>query len=99
MKGRGSEPRPVGNQSLPDSGGDAPAGAVPAGGGRGGGAAEQGASCELGLTGSTPTLEIKRSAAALCQVQAGTPVRARGYLYGGKLEIGHTLNRETLAGN
>tara|TARA_R110000772_G_scaffold39767_1_gene93265 strand:+ start:74 stop:214 length:141 start_codon:yes stop_codon:yes gene_type:complete len=43
------------------------------------------------------TLEIRRSAAALCQVQGGTPVRARGYVYDGKLEIGHTLNLETLA--
>lgn len=60
---------------------------------------EQGASCELCLTGSALTLEIKRSAAALCQVQAGTPVRVRGYVYGGKLEIGRTLNLETLAGN
>ena len=60
---------------------------------------EQGASCELGLAGSALTLEIKRSAAALCQVQAGTPVRARGYVHGGKLEIGHTLNLETLAGD
>ena len=60
---------------------------------------EQDASCELCLTGSALTLEIKRSAAALCQVQAGTPVRVRGYVYGGKLEIGRTLNLETPAGN
>lgn len=41
---------------------------------------EQGASCELGFAGSALTPEIKRSAAALYQVQAGTPVRARGYV-------------------
>ena len=58
---------------------------------------EQGASCELGLTGSALTLEIKRSAAALCQVAAGAHVRARGYVHAGKLEIGHTLNLEALA--
>ncbi|MEH6809010.1 MAG: thermonuclease family protein [Hyphomonas oceanitis] len=57
---------------------------------------EQGASCELALAESALTLEIQTSAAALCQTPMGTAVRARGYVYRGKLEISHPLNLETL---
>jgi hypothetical protein len=38
--------------------------------------------------------EIQKIAAELCQLPEGTPVRARGFLRDGRLEITHPLNVE-----
>jgi endonuclease YncB( thermonuclease family) len=43
--------------------------------------------------------EMVARGGARVRVYPDTAVRARGYVCGGKLEIGHTLNLETLAGN
>lgn len=52
--------------------------------------------CELSLKDSALRLEIEKAAAALCQTPEGTPVRARGFLRDGRMEISHPLNLESL---
>jgi endonuclease YncB( thermonuclease family) len=61
--------------------------------------AEQGASCEFPVLGSPLRLEIKQEAAEICQMALGTKVRARGYIFRGKMEIAHPLSVEVLARN
>jgi endonuclease YncB( thermonuclease family) len=55
---------------------------------------ERFAVCEVAMKGSTLVLEIQKAAAELCQLPEGTPVRARGFLRDGRLEITHPLNVE-----
>lgn len=49
------------------------------------------------IDGGALTLKIETSAAALCQTAAGSAVRARLYVYRGKLGISHPPNLEMLA--
>jgi endonuclease YncB( thermonuclease family) len=55
---------------------------------------ERFAVCDVALKGSALVLEIQKAAAELCQLPEGTPVRARGFLRDGRLEITHPLNVE-----
>ncbi|MFN3912875.1 thermonuclease family protein [Hyphomonas sp.] len=55
---------------------------------------ERFAVCDVALKQSALVLEIQKAAAELCQIPNGTPLRARGFLRDGRLEITHPLNVE-----
>lgn len=55
---------------------------------------ESGASCDVILERSLLVLQIRRSAAELCQLPPGTEVVARGYVRDLRMEITHPLNLE-----
>ena len=54
-----------------------------------------GTACTLSLQGSALVLDIATAAARACQLPAGAPVLARGYVRDGRMEIGHPLNLDT----
>ena len=60
------------------------------------GTREQGAACEIALSGSALRLEIGYAAAELCQLAPGTRILARGSIYRGNLEVTHLLNLQVL---
>lgn len=60
---------------------------------------EEGAVCELPLLDSQLRLEIKAAAGEVCETAIGTKLRARGYIYRGKMEITHPLNVEVIERN
>lgn len=60
------------------------------------GAEFQGVACDVLLDSSLLVLEVENSAAAYCQLDPGTRVRARGYVRNLRMEISHPLNLELL---
>lgn len=56
----------------------------------------RGISCEVLLERSLLVLEIESAAAALCQMDPDTSIRARGYVRNLRMEISHPLNVEIL---
>lgn len=55
-----------------------------------------GVACDVLLDSSLLVLEIENAAAAYCQLDPGTKIRARGYARNLRMEISHTLNLEIL---
>ena len=55
-----------------------------------------GVSCDVLLERSLLVLEVESAAAALCQMDPGTKIRARGYVRNLRMEITHPLNVEIL---
>lgn len=64
--------------------------------GRMSGSDEKYAVCDITLEGASLVLQIGKAAAELCQLPEGTPIRARGFLRDGRLDITHPLNLERL---
>lgn len=56
------------------------------------GSDERFAVCDVSLKGSSLILEVQKAAAEHCQLPDGTPIRARGFLRDGRLEVSHPLN-------
>jgi micrococcal nuclease len=57
---------------------------------------QPGSVCDILLSGTDFRLEIKRGAAEHCQLPSGSPVRARGFVRDGRMDIVHALNIERL---
>lgn len=55
-----------------------------------------GVACDVMLDSSLLVLEVENAAAAYCQLDPGTKIRARGYVRNLRMEISHPLNLEIL---